>query len=326
MPLYNPLVSLVFSSINIFYAILIAMPIQNPPSQIMVDQDLPETKQMSFEGLYLDQGLVGLSEKIGRPIVVSDFLADRNGVIAVTDEQGSSRVPPEIKNPYDWRLFQELMVQADVIISSSAYVRGLQALGKNAQNILSQFEKCGKFAQLGEWRLGAGYPTRSPDLAIVSRALDFTLPEKALASGRRISILTTDSMAISEKAAPFTAAGAVVIGCGESGVEGNRMVDWLSSQVGYRVIMMAAGPAVLDLLLKADRLDLLYITEVQREIPPNGYSALRNVLSGGKKVSELPGFALSHRFIQANVSTDDGSVVSQHFLRYDRMGLLSEKS
>jgi hypothetical protein len=37
--------------------------------------------------------------------------------------------------------------------------------------------------------------------------------------------------------------------------------------MGYRVIMMVSGPHVVDLLLAAKRLDLLFVTQAQVEIP-----------------------------------------------------------
>ena len=41
---------------------------------------------------------------------------------------------------------------------------------------------------------------RSPDVAIVTRDLDFEIPEKLIQSDRRIIIFTTDAIAKSDKA------------------------------------------------------------------------------------------------------------------------------
>src|SRR6202142_1048500 len=240
---------------------------QELPGSEKVTQVLPEKKQLPLEGLYLGQKLIEVSGRIERTLVIANFLTDKNGVIAKVDEHHNFQVPLELKNTSDWRLFQELMAQADVIISGAAYVKRVSALGSRAENILSQFEPGGEFEKLGNWRLSAGYQERSPDLAVVTRSLDLKFPEEVMRSGRRIAIFTTDAMANSDQAKVLTTSGAVVIGSGQAGVDGNRMIDYLSYGKGYRVIMMATGPSVLNLLLEAKRLDLFYVTEAQLEIP-----------------------------------------------------------
>ncbi len=95
------------------------------------------------------------------------------------------------------------------------------------------------------------------------------------------------------------------------------MIATLARKMGYRVILMASGPPVLELLLAAKCLDLLYITEAQLRIPFDDPAIVRTILSGGKKVGELREFHLTHQFIQKNVVTEDGSLISQSFLRYD---------
>ncbi len=96
------------------------------------------------------------------------------------------------------------------------------------------------------------------------------------------------------------------------------MIDTLADEMGYRVIMMVSGPRVLDLLLRAKRLDLLYITQAQAEIPFDDPASVQTILLGGKKISELKEFHLSQEFIQDNVVTEDASLISQSFLKYDR--------
>jgi riboflavin biosynthesis pyrimidine reductase len=252
-------------------------------------------------------------------------LTDRNGVIAKADKQHNFQVPLETKNASDWRLFQELMAQADVIISGAAYLQRVSALGSRAENILSQFEPGRGFEKLGEWRLRAGYKKRSPDLVVVTRSLDFKFPEEVTRGGRKIVIFTTDDIANSDKAKALTNSGTLVIGSGEAGVDGNRMIETLSNGMGYRVIMMASGPSVLGLLLEAKRLDLLYITEAQLEIPFDDPSTVLTILQGGKKVNELKEFSVTQQYLQENVVTDDGSLISQLFLRYDRKGILVDR-
>jgi riboflavin biosynthesis pyrimidine reductase len=288
------------------------------PDSEKVTQVLPEGKQLPLEGLYLGQRLAAQSAKIGRSLVITNFLTDRNGVIARADEHHHFQVPIELKNASDWRLSQELMAQADILISGGAYLKRVSVPGNHAQDILYQFEPGREFENLGKWRLEAGYKKRSPDLAIVTRSLDFEIPEEVLKMGRRIVIFTIDRIANSAKARAFTTSGVEVIGAGEDGVDGNRLIDALGNGMGYRVIVMATGPSVLQLLLEAKRLDLFYVTEVQREISFDDPAAVKTILPDGEKVNQLKEFLITHRYIQENVFAEDDSRISQFFIRYDR--------
>ena len=300
--------------------------INNQPDSEQVTQLFPEKRQVPLEGLYLGQRLADLSAKIGKTLVITDFLTDRNGIIAVADERRNFRVPLDLRNASDWRLFQELLAQADVIISGEAYLKRLSVPGSQVEDVLSQFEPGKGFEDLGEWRLGAGYKKRSPDLAIVTRSLDFKIPQGVLESSRRITIFTTLDLAASKEARALTSPQVSVVGSGEAGVEGERMVDYLDHEMGYRIIMMATGPRVLQLLLKANRLDLLFITEAQMEIAVDDPSSVQVILPEGKKINELKEFSLTHQYLQENVVTKKGSHISQVFLRYDRKGLLSGRA
>ncbi len=285
----------------------------------MINQVFPVKKKMPLEGLYLDQRLMDLATEISRSVVLTDYLTDKNGVVAKAGKDGQFQIPAELKNSSDWGLYQELMAQADVTISGGAYYKRLKTTG--AQDILYQFEPGNAFEKLGEWRLRAGYKKRSPDLAIVSRHLDFELPKELLKSNRRIVIFTTDPMANSDKAKALQDTNTMIVGSGEAGVDGGRLIATLADELGYRVIMMVSGPHVLDLLLAAKRLDLLYVTQAQVEIPFDDPATVQTILLGGKKISELKEFRLAHQFMQENVVTEAGSRISQSFLRYDRNDL-----
>jgi riboflavin biosynthesis pyrimidine reductase len=255
--------------------------------------------------------------QIGRSLVLTDFLTDKNGVIAKATQAGRFAIPEALKNSSDWGRYQELMAQADVIISGGSYFKRLGT----SQDILYQFEPGNAFEELGGWRLNAGKKKRSPDVAIVTRELDFEIPERLIQSGRRIVIFTTDSIATSDKAKSLSNGNTAIIGSGEERVEGGRMIDTLANAMGYRVIMMVSGPRILDLLFKAERLDLIYVTEAQVEIPFEDPATVQTILLGGKKVSDLRDFHLTHQFIQENAVTEDASRISQSFLRYDRKDL-----
>ena len=274
-------------------------------------------QQVPLEGLYLEQRLMDKAAEIGRSLVLTDFLTDKNGVIAKATNDGGFEIPAALRNSSDWGRYQELMAQANVIISGGSYFKRLAT----SQDILYQFEPGNAFERLGQWRLNAGYQERSPDVAIVTRDLDFEIPEKLIQSGRRIVIFTTDSIAKSDKARSLANVNTVILGSGEREVEGDRMIARLANDMGYRVIMMVSGPRILDLLLKAERLDLIYVTQAHVEIPFEDPSTVQTILLGGKKVSEMKDFHLAHQFVQENVVTEDASLISQSFLRYDRKNL-----
>jgi riboflavin biosynthesis pyrimidine reductase len=283
----------------------------------MLNQVFPVERQVPLEGLYLDQRLMERAADLGRSLVLTDYLTDKNGVIAKATQEGHFEIPKALKNSSDWGRYQELMAQTDVIISGGSYFKRLAT----SQDILYQFEPGNAFAKLGGWRLNTGFKKRSPDVAIVTRELDFEIPEKLIQSGRRIVIFTTDTIAKSDKAKSLGNGNTVIIGSGEAEVEGGRMIDTLANELGYRVIMMVSGPHILDLLLKADRMDLIYVTQAQVIIPFEDHSTVQTILLGGKKVSDLKDFNLAHQFIQENVVTEDASRISQSFLRYDRKDL-----
>jgi riboflavin biosynthesis pyrimidine reductase len=284
---------------------------------VMINQVFPVKRQVPLEGLYLGERLVDRAAQMGRSLVLTDYLTDKNGVVAKAAKEGHFEIPTTLKNSSDWGRYQELMAQADVIISGGSYFKRLET----SQDILYQFEPGHAFENLGQWRLDAGDQKRSPDVAIVTRELDFEIPGKLIQSGRRIVIFTTDSIAKSDKASSLSHGNTAIIGSGEAEVEGGRMIDTLANELGYRVIMMVSGPHILDLLLKAERMDLIYVTQAQVEIPFEDPDTVQTILLGGKHMSELTDFHLAHEFIQENAVTEAASRISQSFLRYDRNDL-----
>ncbi len=288
------------------------------PDSSTVTEVFPEKRQLPLKGLYLDQALAKMAAQAGRTLVATTFLTDKNGVIAKADQDHHFHVPAETRNASDWRLSQELMAQADVLIIGGSYLSRIGDPGSHAQDILYQFEPGAEFAELGEWRLRAGYAKRSPDLAVIARPLDFKIPEQVINSGRRIPIFTTDRMADSDEAKAFIAAGTTVIAAGEMGVDAARMIDYLRDEMGARVIVMASGPRVLQLLLEAKRLDRLYVTRVQREIAFSDPSTVLTLLPAPRKVQDLKEFALAHQYFQSHAVAGDGQSISQFFFRYNR--------
>jgi hypothetical protein len=97
------------------------------------------SKEIPLKGLYLHENLQAESEKLGRAFVYSNFIVSLDGRIAIPHPSGSGMtVPKQTANDRDWRLFQELAVQADILITSGRYLRDY-AEGR-AQEILRVYE------------------------------------------------------------------------------------------------------------------------------------------------------------------------------------------
>ena len=304
------------------------MSIERPKIEsVSVKQVLPEGGTEALKGLYLKSPLLpAIAGNLGRMIVAADYVTDKNGIIAVK-KSGKFTPPPEITNPYDWRLFQELTSQSDAIISSGKYLNGF-AEGQVTQNIFTQFEPNGGFGELGEWRLKNGYSSRNPDIVIPSRSLAFALPKEILNQERKIIIFTTRRMADSQAAVTVRKAGKnvrveIAGDIKDEGVDGKKMIGHLDN-LGYRFIFMATGPSVFKILLDYQVLDRLYITEVQREVLFDTPSEITGILKDGGKVENLKGFNLTGKYIQEGVITDDGKSTTQHFLIYDSDKFLSD--
>jgi riboflavin biosynthesis pyrimidine reductase len=164
-------------------------------------------------------------------------------------------VPATIANRRDWRLYQELAGQADLLITSGRFIR--QSDSGEAQDMLPVGREPA-FADIREWRLAQGFNTQ-PDIAIMSASLDLPMPALAPYRQRRISVVTGDRID-DEKAGMLDAAGIRVIRAGTDGqVDGKLMLERLA-ELGYTSIYAVAGPAVFHTLLRADILDRLYLT------------------------------------------------------------------
>ena len=226
-------------------------------------------QEVSLNGLYLRHELRRIGETRGRPFVYTNYVTSIDGRIAIPRTEGKGMmVPKETANDRDWRLFQELAVQADVIISSGRYLRDY-AEGK-AQEILRVYDEP-RFADLGRWRAERGLPDY-PDLAIVSGSLDFPVPPFLTEGGRRVTIIT-HAAAEPARRRKLEKEGARVVEAGRSDVTGAAAIATLG-ELGYRTIYMATGPRVHHLLLADNALDRLYTTVAHRLLGGQPFSSL----------------------------------------------------
>ncbi len=127
-----------------------------------------------------------MSEEADRAYIYSNYVVSLDGRIAIPRENGRGmKVPQTTANDRDWRLFQELAIQADVIITSGRYLRDYEK--GQAQEILAVYDKP-EFADLQPWRDDHGLSPQ-PDLAVVSGSLDFPIPKVLLEQKRRVMCL-----------------------------------------------------------------------------------------------------------------------------------------
>ncbi|HEY9050137.1 MAG TPA: dihydrofolate reductase family protein [Gammaproteobacteria bacterium] len=227
-------------------------------------QDVP------LEGLYLQHAL-RYADNNSCPCVYTNFISSLDGRIAVEHpERNSHAVPAAITNERDWRLFQELAAQADVLVTSARYLREL-SLG-NAQDALPLSNKPA-FVDLHAWRKQQGL---SPQPAVVILSASLNLPLDCLADiakQRQVFVATgrqADAVAIDS----IKKTGTKILYTGEGKqVDGKPLIDALLKE-NFRSIYSIAGPGVLQTLLHANVLNRLYLTQVHRLIGGASFDTL----------------------------------------------------
>jgi riboflavin biosynthesis pyrimidine reductase len=238
----------------------------------------PHTATLPLKGLYLGHELRRLATQA--PFVYANFVASLDGRIAIPDqEKGGMKVPPQIANERDWRLFQELAIQADLIITTGRYLRDYAA-GK-AQEILRIYDDP-RFADLQAWRAAQGLPPQ-PDLVVISGSLDFPIPEALTHGGRRV-LVVTHRKADPERVRALEAELGQVLTAGDEKVQGRAFVQ-LMGEMGYRFIYSAAGPQIAHMLLADGALDRLYLTQVCRIL---GGAPFSSIVEGPQLEVNLP--------------------------------------
>ena len=216
-------------------------------------------EEKALTGLYLSHDLRQYSQASNEAFVYTNYVTSLDGRIAIPHPtRPGLMVPKAIANPRDWRLFQELAVQADVLITSGRYLRDY-ADGR-AQEILRVHDDP-QFADLKDWRVKQGLSPQ-PDWALISGSLDFSIPEALIQGGRSLLIFTT-SQADPERIKPLESQVGKVIVAGDEGVNGKLLIDNLA-ELGYNTVYNTTGPKVLHLLLEAGALDRIYLTYANR--------------------------------------------------------------
>lgn len=213
----------------------------------------PPQQELPLKGLYLDLHLHRRAAA-GQVFVYANFIASLDGRISLPDADGEQSVPAALTNGRDWRLYQELAAQADIMLTSARYFRQL-AKGR-AQDLLPVGHGA-EFADLVAWRRAEGLKAQ-PDVAILSRSLDVPLAALDAFRDRRILVMTGRD-APKERVAQLAASGIRVL-CGEGEQLGGAGLRSLLVAEGYRSAYMIAGPDV-HRSLHAGGLDMLFLTQ-----------------------------------------------------------------
>lgn len=233
-----------------------------------IRQLFPTSDERPLPHLYLDHNLRDVARQQARPFVYANFVMSLDGRIAIPHPTKSGlTIPKNVANPRDWRLFQELAAQADVIITTGRYLRDW-ADGR-AQEILEVDDP--EYADLRAWRTDQGLPAQ-PDLAIMSASLDFPIPPVLTANGRRV-IVFTPANPDPIRAAEIEAEAGQLFAAGEGSVSAEKMVQILG-ELGYQTVYSAAGPKVLHTLLAGQVLNRLYLTQVGRLLGGQPFSSI----------------------------------------------------
>lgn len=230
-------------------------------------QLFPRSATLALEGLYLAHELRQLAG--AQPFVYANFVASLDGRIAIPDTtKGGMKVPLNIANARDWRLFQELANQADLIITTGRYLRDYAA-GK-AQEILRVYDDP-RFADLKAWRAAQGLSPQ-PDLVVIISSLDFPMPDALTHGGRRV-VVVTDGRADRRRVEELETQVGQVFVAGDDTVDGRRFVELMANR-GYHIIYSAAGPKIAHMLLTGGVLDRLYLTQVSRVLGGAPFSSI----------------------------------------------------
>ena len=217
-------------------------------------------------GLYLDEEL-HRRRADGRAYVYTNFITSLDGRVAVGDDHGGHPrgVPPTLANARDWRLYEELALQADAVITSGRYVRD-HAEGQAGP--IFTFEDDPDLDDLRGWRQSAGLPPM-PALAVVSRHLDFDVVGAAELAGEVIGI---GSAVIDDRKLGQCADLGIAVVSGQSpdGVSGREIAEGLA-ELGHTTAFSSAGPHVAHLLLADGVMDAIYVTYVLRMLGGRSY-------------------------------------------------------
>jgi riboflavin biosynthesis pyrimidine reductase len=236
-----------------------------------------------LHGLYLDHRLHTRGNP-EQPFVYSNFVTSLDGRIGIESKgRATHKVPDAIANPRDWRLYQELAGQAEVLITSGRFFR--QSSVGEEQDLLPVGTQS-EFDDIRDWRSQHGLAPQ-PDIIILSASLAIPLAALEPYRTRRV-LVATGEQADPERMRVLEENGIEVLLTGSgTQVEGRLLVERLGS-MGYRSLYAIAGPGVFYTLLEAGVLDRLYLTIACQLLGGN----IIDTLTSGELLSPAQGMHL----------------------------------
>jgi len=208
-----------------------------------------------LQGLYLDEHLHEQAA-VGDVLIYANYIASLDGRISLRDEQtGEFSVPASIGNKRDWRLYQELAAQADVMITSARYFR---QLNKGCAQDLLPVGQEPVYADLAVWRAEQGLKPQ-PDIVIVSASLDIPLPAVKSLKNRRVWVLTVQGADVIH-CKQLEAVGVTVVQTSSEAAVGGKALKAFLIKQAYRSAYMIAGPAVHHALVADGVLNRLFLS------------------------------------------------------------------
>jgi riboflavin biosynthesis pyrimidine reductase len=256
--------------------------------------------QYPLEGLYLQHQLHTKGQP-NRPFVYSNFITTLDGRIAIGVSDRATHTRPAVTgNPRDWRLYQELAGQADLLITSGRFYR--QSFIGEAQDILP-VDSQPIFADIRDWRIDQGLRAQ-PDIAIISGSLDIPLSALEPYRERRILVITGEE-ADQTKLKKLQDHGIDVIHAGTgTRVDGSVMIPELAA-LGYKSIYAIAGPAVFHTLLQARVVDRLYLTITQQLLGGDVF----DTLTKGPLLAPVQGMQLVNLYHDPHAPANAGQLL-----------------
>jgi len=207
-----------------------------------------------LKNLYLKQ-LENLP--VNQPFIYSNFIASLDGRIALPGENRTTHeVPPAIANARDWRLFQELAAQADLLITTARFFR--QAASNEAQAELP-VGMSREFEDLRDWRTSQGLKSQ-PDIAIFSASLNIPVEALNQYKDRQLYVITGEDADQNQLQRLTSNSNLKVIHSGKGRQVNARSLREKLGTLGYRRVYAIAGPSALHTLATANVLDRLYHT------------------------------------------------------------------
>lgn len=255
--------------------------------------------ERELDGLHLTHD-VRTRVRSGSSFVYSGFISSIDGRIGL---EGSTGAPRALRNDRDWRLFQELMAQADVVLVSGRYVRDV---GRgSAKNVIPDTSDP-EVGDLINHRLEHGLSSR-PAVAVVTRGGDFD-PTVAASLSDRV-IVAHGAHVGPETVRSWADAGLESIRVGrDTRVDADLLLAALTER-DLRVVFSAAGPTVLAMLIPA--LDALYVTLAAQLLGGTDFTTLLE----GAELAPAVRFGIETVYLDQHAPNG----ASQLFLEFKRM-------